>query len=257
MKSISIYVDNDSFLTRLHPLTKILYIVTVIAVSIISGSRLVSGAMILCSIILLAVGKIFRKTIPLISFSFTILLTIFIIHGLFHQSNENVLFQIGSLKFYREGLDYAMSIMINVLNLLLSFAVFVLSTKPAELVEELEKRGVSPKAGYIISSVFQIIPQMMGTMKTITDAQRSRGVEMEGKLSQRIKAFLPLISPVVMSSLINTKERAIALEVRCFESKVKRTYLNERKKNPADPVFCYSFIAMIVLSIVWRVVLCH
>ena len=32
--------------------------------------------------------------------------------------------------------------------------------------------------------------------------------------------FLPLISPVVMSSLINTRERAIALEIRGFGGKL-------------------------------------
>jgi len=257
MKSISIYVDNGSYLTKLHPLTKIFYIVTAIAVTLIAGNRYVSTGVILVSLILLASGKILRKTIPLISFSFMILITIFIIHGLFHRGNENVLFQIGTVKFYKEGLDYSLSIMLNVLNLLLSFAVFILTTKPAELVEELEKKGVSSKAGYIISSVFQIIPQMMGTMNTITDAQKSRGVELEGKLTTRMKAFLPLISPVVMSSLINTKERAIALEVRCFESKNKRTFLNERKKCKADPILCSVFTAVIIVTIVWRTVLCH
>ena len=33
----------------------------------------------------------------------------------------------------------------------------------------------------------------------------------------RAKAFIPLISPVITSSLINTRERAIALEVRGFD----------------------------------------
>ena len=54
--------------------------------------------------------------------------------------------------------------------MLLSFAVFVLSTKPSELVDELEKRGFSPRFGYIVTSVFQIIPQMMGTMNTMHSA---------------------------------------------------------------------------------------
>ena len=130
------------------------------------------------------------------------------------------------MKFYREGIFYALHIGLNILNMLLSFAVFVLSTKPSEFVDELEKRGFSPRFGYIVTSVFQIIPQMMGTMNTIMDAQRSRGLETEGNLRTRGKAFLPLISPVVMSSLINTRERAIALEVRGFGA--------GKKKNLAD-----------------------
>lgn len=67
---------------------------------------------------------------------------------------------------------YALRISCNILNMLLAFAVFVLTTKPAELVEDLEQAGFSPKLGYVISSVFQIIPQMSGTMNTIMDAQK-------------------------------------------------------------------------------------
>ena len=97
---------------------------------------------------------------------------------------------------------------------------------------------------------------MMSTKDTITDAQRSRGMETEGKLSVRMKAFLPLISPVVMSSLINTRERAIALEVRGFGRKQKKTWLEERPKNKADVPSGILCVAALVLAIVWRVVSC-
>lgn len=96
---------------------------------------------------------------------------------------------------------------------------------------------------------------MIETMSTITDAQRSRGLETEGKLITRIKAFFPLISPVVMSSLINTKERAIALEVRGFNSKKKKTFLNEQVKTKGDIFIKVILCGLIVISIIWRVVL--
>ena len=79
MKSISLYVDKDTYLTRMHPFTKLCYILTAIAAS-------------------------------LIAFSFTILLTIFLIHGLFNHENANLMFQLGPLKFYREGMMYALRI---------------------------------------------------------------------------------------------------------------------------------------------------
>ena len=46
----------------------------------------------------------------------------------------------------------------------------------------------------------------------------------------RIKAFLPLISPVVMSALTATRERAIALEVRGFGVKGTKTWMHPHKK---------------------------
>ena len=253
MKSISLYVDQDTYLTRMHPFTKLCYIVTAIACSLIIGKVWAFGLFVGISLVMLISGRIIRKVFPLIAFSFTILITIFLIHGLFNHENANILFALGPLKFYREGMLYALHISCNVLNMLLAFAAFVLTTKPVELVEDLEQAGFSPKIGYVISSVFQIVPQMSGTMNTIMDAQRSRGLETEGNLITRARSFLPLISPVVMSSLINTRERSIALEIRGFEAGAKKTYLREGKMRTSDKIMCIMMGILMVMAILIRI----
>ena len=255
MKSISLYVDKDTYLTRMHPFTKLCYIFTAIVASRVAGKLWAFAAFIGISLVMLISGKIIRKVFPLIAFSFTILITIFLIHGLFNHENATLLFAAGPLKFYQEGMLYALRISLNVLNMLLAFAVFVLTTRPVELVEDLERIGFSPKIGYVVSSVFQIVPQMSGTMNTIMDAQRSRGLETEGSLLTRAKSFLPLISPVVMSSLINTRERAIALEIRGFEAGQKKTYLREDKMKNSDRIWCVILLLLIIAAIVIRILL--
>ena len=255
MKSISLYVDKDTYLTRMHPFTKLCYIFTAIVASLVAGKLWAFAAFIGISLVMLISGKIIRKVFPLIAFSFTILITIFLIHGLFNHENATLLFAAGPLKFYQEGMLYALRISLNVLNMLLAFAVFVLTTRPVELVEDLERIGFSSKIGYVVSSVFQIVPQMSGTMNTIMDAQRSRGLETEGSLLTRAKSFLPLISPVVMSSLINTRERAIALEIRGFEAGQKKTYLREDKMKNSDRIWCVILLLLIIAAIVIRILL--
>ena len=255
MKSISLYVDKDTYLTRMHPFTKLCYIFTAIVASLVAGKLWAFAAFIGISLVMLISGKIIRKVFPLIAFSFTILITIFLIHGLFNHENATLLFAAGPLKFYQEGMLYALRISLNVLNMLLAFAVFVLTTRPVELVEDLERIGFSPKIGYVVSSVFQIVPQMSGTMNTIMDAQRSRGLETEGSLLTRAKSFLPLISPVVMSSLINTRERAIALEIRGFEAGQKKTYLREDKMKNSDRIWCGILLLLIIAAIAIRILL--
>ena len=255
MKSISLYVDKDTYLTRMHPFTKLCYIFTAIVASLVAGKLWAFAAFIGISLVMLISGKIIRKVFQLIAFSFTILITIFLIHGLFNHENATLLFAAGPLKFYQEGMLYALRISLNVLNMLLAFAVFVLTTRPVELVEDLERIGFSPKIGYVVSSVFQIVPQMSGTMNTIMDAQRSRGLETEGALLTRAKSFLPLISPVVMSSLINTRERAIALEIRGFEAGQKKTYLREDKMKNSDRIWCVILLLLIFAAIAIRILL--
>ena len=253
MKSISLYVEKGSWLNKLHPYTKLLYILTAIMIPLTGGKLWLFPVMIVSSLILLLSGKIIKRVLPLVGFSFTLIVVIFLIQGLFNHNNETVLFSIGWINFYKEGMLFATRIGGNILNMLLAFGVFVLTTSPQELVDELEKSGFSPQFGYVINSVFQILPQMMATKDTITDAQRSRGMETDGNLLVRMKAFLPLISPVVMSSLINTRERAIALDVRGFGRKQKKTWLYDRPKYKWDPVARIILAALMIITIVWRV----
>jgi energy-coupling factor transport system permease protein len=103
--------------------------------------------------------------------------------------------------------------------------------------------------------VLQIIPEMIGTMETITDAQRSRGLETEGRLIVRIKALIPLIGPVVMSSLVNTRERSMALEVRAFNSKSKKTFINEEQKSGLSKIIKLSLIIILIAAIIGRFLL--
>ncbi len=253
MKEISLYEEKDTPIHALDPLTKILYILAAILVPALYGGRTAMAAFIAASIAVLLAGRVLRRTLPILSFSFIVLITVVIIQGLFRAGNTTVAFALGPVVFYREGLSFALGIGLNVVNILLSFSILVLTTRPSDLVEAMVRLGLSPKLGYVLASVFQIIPQMTATMGTITDAQRSRGMETEGSLLVRVKAFLPLIAPVVMNSLITTKERAIALEVRGFDSRREKTFLRERKARGRDKAVNALLAVLIVLALIGRV----
>jgi len=81
---------------------------------------------------------------------------------------------------------------------------------------------VSPRMGYVLLSALQIIPQTLEMAGRIQDAQRARGLETEGSMLVRARAYLPLMLPLVLSSLVATQERAMALEVRGFGLPIKR-----------------------------------
>ena len=252
MRSISLYRDNGTWLCRVHPFTKLAYILAVILVPLLVGSLWAYAAAIVLDICILISGKSLRRARALIIFSFTIIVTIFLIRGLFDADNITPAFSLGPVVFYQEGLMKALRTGAVIINMLLSFSILVLTSKPEDIADELERHGFSPRLSYVIASVFSIIPQMMGTMDTITDAQRSRGMETEGKLSQRMKAFIPLITPVVTTSLINTRERAIALEVRGFGSKGKRSYLSPWKKHRGDRAMTIVLLLSIAAAAAWR-----
>ena len=249
MKSLSLYEDKQSFLNGLTPGCKAFYIIAML------GSKLISIGFIVLSILLLTQSKVIRRTLPILAVSGFVLITVIIIQGLFRAGNETVVLDLGPVAFYKEGLIFAADIAINVLNIIFAFCVLVLTTKPSDIIESMVSRGFSPRIGYVFVSLFQLIPQMTERMSTITDAQRSRGMETEGSLLIRMKAFIPLISPVIMSSFIDTKERAIALEVRGFNSKEKKSFLNVFHANAASRPIYWILLIATVASVVWKLVM--
>jgi energy-coupling factor transport system permease protein len=253
VKTISLYQERASFVHDVDPITKLWYIPFVILLTIILPSFTISFLCIGFGMVLLTSAKVIRKTIPIYGFVLFILITVVFIQGMFKPENETVLFQIGPITMYKEGLLYALTITLRVINIIGAFMVLVLTTKPSDLVESLVRKGMSSRIGYVISSVFQIIPEMMSSMGTITDAQRARGMETEGKLLVRIKAFLPLLGPVVLNSLINTKERAMALEVRGFNSQAPKTYLYEENKYAPRRVIRSGMGLLLIAAALWRI----
>lgn len=254
MKALSLYQDNGTFVHAVDPISKIFYIVAAILIPAVLTGLTPGLAMLAVSFVLLALARVLRKVIPLIGFSFLVLISVVIIQGMFYSGNREVVFSLWHVAFYREGLAFSAAICVRVLNILCAFSILVLTTRPSDLIEALVRQGLSPHLGYVLSSVLQIIPQMTATMETITDAQRSRGMETEGSLLVRIKAFLPLIGPVVMNSLVSTRERSLALEVRAFSSRARKTFLNEAPASTANLVIKVALVAAMVAAIAWRVV---
>ena len=116
------------------------------------------------------------------------------------------------------------------LNMLLAFAVFVLTTQPAELVEDMERAGFLPEDR--LRHQFCLPDRAADERHHEYDSGRTREAAAwrpRGTLDDpRQSPSCRLISPVVMSSLINTRERAIALEIRGFEAGGKKTYSARR-----------------------------
>ena len=113
--------------------------------------------------------------------------------------------------------------------------------------------GLHPKVTYVIMSTLQLIPEMKKEAGVISDAQKTRGVETEGNIFVRAKAFVPVLIPLVLSSIAKTEERAITLESRAFSSGAKKTRLYNIKKTKNDTIAIIILVVFLILCIGWRV----
>lgn len=251
---LTLYVPGNSWVHRLDPLSKIIMAVSALVCTFLLPGYLGSGLLLLASLLILGTAGVLRRASAVFAGVTVIAATFFIVQGLVYPGNETPALSLGPVTVYREGLLLGLRLALRLYNILAATLVLVLATRPSDLVESLVRRGLSPRFGYVIISVLQIIPTMTAATSTIMDAQRSRGMETEGSLWVRIRAFIPLMGPLVTSSLIATEERALALEIRGFSSNRKPTFLGEE----VSPGYAWAVRALaltaLLLSIVGRVI---
>jgi len=239
-----------------NPLTYLLFItcilIVVIFVNNIAFSLSCFGSMVLISMM---AGKSKKYLTTILKSMVVLILLIFLLQSLMYQGDSAILWQWKFISVKTAGLLYAANISTTLLDISGAFLLLFILTDVKKLVLVLEEHGMSPKAAYVVLSTFQIIPEMSKKSKVIMDAQRSRGVETEGNLLVRAKAFFPMLIPLVLSSIISIEEKALMLEARAFSFNVKKTHLTVIRDTKYDKLLRKFFVASIAVVIVGRIVL--
>jgi energy-coupling factor transport system permease protein len=136
--------------------------------------------------------------------------------SVFTRPGETVLFTIGPFDATLEGVDFAAQVVIRLYAISLAIGLFGLTTDPRAFVFDLERRGLSPRFAFVAAATLEAVPAMVARASVIQSAQRARGLDTEGSLGARIRGVMPLVGPVILSSLTEVEERTLALEVRAF-----------------------------------------
>ncbi|WP_348519625.1 energy-coupling factor transporter transmembrane component T [Bifidobacterium sp. ESL0728] len=186
-------------------------------------------------------------------FGFGVPMTIMLmfIQGFYSPKNITVIADFGFAQLGLQGVLYAAKIVATVLVFLGSFYIADKTTYIGSLVSALTQIGCPSKVGYLIFASLNVVPQMQRKTTVIRQAQNARGLATGGGLVSRFKAFLPLIGPVVMSSLTDAQERGMTLETRGFGIKgVRRTNYVKTSWTSNDTVALWSLIAVFALVLV-------
>lgn len=253
MTSSTLYIDHDRGLQRLHPLTKLVISLFLIVLALVLPSMWSGYVVFLLGVVPLALwGGILR---PLWSALWKIVLpfaiSMFLIQGLFWTDGTPVA-SLGPLSLKAEGLVFATRITGRLLAIMGSFLLFSLGTPPDDLMISLEERGVPNSITYIILSTIQLVPGLQVRAGKIRDAQRARGLETEGNIFQRLRSMLPLVEPLVLGSIIDVDERAIALEARGFSSNTPKTFFRTVEDRRWEQIFRWALLILSVILILVR-----
>lgn len=164
---------------------------------------------------------------------------------------EEVYFTLGLLAVTAEGVADGMRFATVVMAICGAITLFFALVPMKNLMLALELRGLSPRASYVLLASFQAIADLGKTAKVVLDAQKARGIETEGNILTRAKAFFPVLAPVFLSAMSATEERAIALDARAFNSRGTRTHLVLLRHTPGwEWIVVGAFSALALISIV-------
>lgn len=239
---------------KLYPITKLFICLALLFSLFIISSYIYNYCMaIICGMIAVGFGISLKTYAKRIFFSlFWLLIAIFIIQSVFLPSGE-VLLKVGIISVYKEGLFKAIILTSRITAFVSILTLLILITPAKDFTIALEKKGLNPKAAFILLLSLQMIPEMKKQANIIMNSQKSRGVETEGNILVRAKALIPVFIPLVLSSIVNTEEKAITLEARGFSIGEKRTILDDIKETEYDKKVKIFLVVFLILCIIWRV----
>jgi len=137
-----------------------------------------------------------------------------------------------------------------------SFSVFFLTTSPDHLGLALEQTHMPSEFAFAFTTAVRFVPVLAEEAQTIMDAQKARGLELEkGGFLKRIRNYVPVLIPLIVSAIRRSLELAEAMESRAWGATKKRTNLYTLKLHQGDFVLLATTFVVLAVAIFVRVYL--
>lgn len=228
----------ENKIAGLNPVCKLtilgMYIVLIVLANIVKihNLPLLLIPLSLCVFVFFAISgqpKDYFKFLKVVAF---LVIFLFLVQSFLIKGQDPVLlWQWKFLKIHREGLAKGIGLGFNIMNFAGIFYWLFKTSTYQEISTAMQQSGLNYKAAYVFLSTFNMIEVLSKNTYKIMDAQRARGVETEGNVITRFKAFYPILVPLVVNAFLEVGERALTLESKAFNVKCEKTILIPVGKN--------------------------
>lgn len=253
--TIGQYYEADSLIHRLDPRVKLFgtlcFMIALFATDNLIGYGICAmflGTMIVISKVPVKIIFSGIKTI-LVLIVFTAMFSMFFTEG-------RVVASIEIIKITIEGIIKSITLIIRLMMLIMGASIMTYTTTPTDIADGLEK-AFSPlkvikvpvhEIAMMVSIAFRFIPILVDETDKIMKAQMARGADFEtGGLIKKTKAIVPIIIPLIISSIKRALDLATAMETRCYRGGEGRTRMKPLRYNKRD---IGGYIALIMLVVV-------
>ncbi len=267
MKDVSFgqYYPIDSYVHRLDPRLKLLFLIVYIVCIFLANNFAALGvcaAVLIVTVIFsrVPIGKVFRAVRGVI-----VLIMITAVLNLFFYTGEGEpLWEWGILAIYREGIFFSVFLILRILLLVVCSSLLTYTTTPVALTDGIESLLTPLKwikfpvheLALIMSIALRMIPALTEETERIKNAQKARGADFEsGNPVKRIKAFIPILIPLLLSALRRADELGDAMDSRCYMGGKKRTKYKKLRFSWRDLIAASVGAALLAGVIVMRIFL--
>ena len=199
------------------------------------------------------IGKSLKPILPIVLF--TAVLNLFFVSG-----EGDPLVHFWFLNIYSEGVRYAVLMAVRVMALIAGTSLLTYTTSPIVLTDAIEQL-LKPlgklhfpvhELAMMMSIALRFIPTLIEETDKIMNAQKARGAQLDtGKMTDRVKALVPVLIPLFISAFRRADELAMAMECRCYRGGTGRTRLKVlrcEKQDYIDLAVCIACFAVILAS---------
>ncbi len=259
--TIGQFYPTGSIVHRLDPRVKLLALISYIIFIFITNSflsLLFITATTLALILLTKVPlKVYLKNIK--SIWFIILLTAVL--NIFYSEGGAQIVEWWIFDIRWLGVRKAIFMAIRIVSLILISAMLTYTTTPTHLTDAIEKL-LSPlkyiglgNAVHVIAMMMTIalrfIPTLIDETSKLMNAQKARGADFEnGGLIKKVKALIPILIPLLISSVRRAFELSEAMESRCYTGSHKRTRMKQLKLSLKDAVAVAFMVVLLSFVII-------
>lgn len=230
------YVPADSSIHRMDPRSKLIIIFLFVCVIFLANNGITYALIGIYTFLMLGMSKIQPRFLyaGLKPVLWLVLFTLVL--QLFFTQQGKMIYELGPVKIYEEGLRQGVFISLRFFFLILMTSLLTLTTTPIEITDGLEtllapfKKVRFPvhEMALMMSISLRFIPTLMQETDKIMKAQIARGVEFSsGPYKQRMQAVIPLLIPLFVNSFKRAEELAIAMEARGYRGGEGRTKYRE------------------------------
>ena len=226
------FFPGTSFIHRLDPRTKLVLLVVYIVALFVAVSWISYAVMLAFLVTCIAISRIPPKNILRGMKPMVVILIFTAVLNVFMTKGDTVWLQWHFIKITKEGVIRAFFMAIRILMLVTGTFLLTYTTSPIALTDGLE-RLLSPlkkikipvhELAMMMCIALRFIPTLIEETDKIMSAQKARGADFEsGGLIQRIKALVPILIPLFISSFRRADELATAMECRCYHGGEGRT----------------------------------